>query len=237
MFIPLFKSEGIFVYFCFNQTLIEMEFTKRLVETFMQQSNSSTSGYQDEADINRNLAAIDNELMETFAPLYSVNGKVQDLLQNHVKVLQDHPVVNGVAPKPDDYVQYIDSFFKGNPVYTRNINEVSIINTSPIRKPTLDKGPYFVYFSSGNMNYLPKEIDAVELYFIKRLPPGEIKFEVMSTDDSDYVELSVVNEIQWPERAFNLFLYHLMERYGVEMKEQLSMEYSQLGITREVSKV
>lgn len=214
-----------------------MAFTKRLIETFMQQSNSSTSGYQDEDDINRNLAAIDNELMETLAPLYSMNGKVQDLLQNHVDVNSDHPVINGVAPKPDNYVQYIDSIFDGNPVYPRNINEVSIINTSPIRKPTIDKGPYYVYFSSGNINYIPKEIDAVELYFLKRLKPGKISFDAVSTDDSDYFSISVVDEIGWPERAFNLFLYHLLEKYGVEMKEQLSMEYSQLGINREVSKV
>lgn len=214
-----------------------MAFTKRLIETFMQQSNSSTSGYQDEDDINRNLAAIDNELMETLAPLYSMNGKVQDLLQNHVDVKSDHPVINGVAPKPDNYVQYVDSIFDGNPVYPRNINEVSIINTSPIRKPTIDKGPYYVYFSSGNINYIPKEIDAVELYFLKRLKPGKISFDAVSTDDSDYFSISVVDEIGWPERAFNLFLYHLLEKYGVEMKEQLSMEYSQLGINREVSKV
>lgn len=213
-----------------------MAFTKRLVETFMQESRSSTSGYQDDEDINRNLASIDDLLMETFAPLYSTNGKVQDMLQPFVK--SDNANVSlGKLEKPTDYVQYIDSIYKGSPVYPRNINEVSTINTSPVRKPTIYKGPYFAYFSSGDINYLPKEIEAVELFYLRRPVYGEIKLTPVSTAESDYNELSVTKEIEWPERAFNLFLYHLLEKYGVEMKDQLALEYSQLGINREISKI
>lgn len=212
-----------------------MAFTQRLIESFMQTARSSTSGYQDDADINRNLAMIDNEIMETLAPLYSVNGKVQDLLQPFVKPMSS-PVVEGSLVKPVDYVQYVDSIYNWNPVYPRNPNEVSIINTSPTRKPTLDSGPYFVYFVGGNINYLPKEIETVELIYLRRPKPGAISFSFESTDESDYVEMSVVDEIEWPERAFNLFYYHLLEKFGVEMSNQLASEYSQLGINREITK-
>lgn len=212
-----------------------MAFTQRLIESFMQTARSSTSGYQDDDDINRNLAMIDNEIMETLAPLYSVNGKVQDLLQPFVKPISS-TVVDGSLVKPTDYVQYVDSTYKGNPIYPRNPNEVSIINTSPTRKPTLDKGPYFVYFTGGDIKYLPKEIDAVDVVYLRRPVPGSVSFTISDLDDSDYIEMSVVKEIEWPERAFNLFYYHLLEKFGVEMSNQLASEYSQLGINREITK-
>lgn len=213
-----------------------MAFTQRLIESFMQTARSSTSGYQDDVDINRNLAMIDNEIMETLAPLYSVNGKVQDLLQPFVKPVQSQAVVSGSLVKPADYVQYIDSIYEGKPVYPRNPNEIAILNTSPVRKPTLDKGPYFVYFTGGNINYLPNEIESVELVYLRKPEAGEISYSYTSTDDSDYVEISVVKEIEWPDRAFNLFYYHLLEKYGFEYSSQLALEYSQLGINREITK-
>lgn len=212
-----------------------MAFTKRLVESFMQTARSSTSGYQDDDDINRNIAMIDNELMETFAPLYAINGKVQDLLKPFVKK-GPQAVVAGVLSTPANYVQYIDSSYKGTPIYPRNINEISILETSPIRKPKLE-GPCFVSFSGGTINYHPKEINSVELSFIERPLPGVIKFNVVSTEDSDYITTEVTREILWPERAFNLFYYHLLEKYGIEQDSQLAAEYSQLGINREITKV
>lgn len=213
-----------------------MAFTKRLVESFMQTSGTATSGYQDDVDINRNLAMIDNELMETFAPLYSENGKVQDILSAFIEMKEDQTVTNGKLDKPTDYVQYVDSVYKGKPVYPRNVNEISLIETSPIRIPTLEKGPYFVAFYSDEINYKPKEINKVNLVYIRRPVPGEIKFTPVSTDDSDYNTITVQREIEWPERVFNLFYYHLLEKYGIEKKDELELEYSQLGIQRELVK-
>lgn len=214
-----------------------MAFTKRLVESFMQTSRSSTSGYQSKDDINRNIAMISNELMETFAPLYSINGKVQDILQPFVKPQPNAAVTLGLLSKPTDYVQYISSTFKDSPVYPRNLNEIDIINTSPVRKPTLEKGPYFVTFVGNDIKYHPKEINAVDLMYIRKPSAGSINFDIVSTEDSDYINIVVVQETEWPERAFNLFYYHLLEKYGFEQSSQLAAEYSQLGINREITKV
>lgn len=212
-----------------------MAFTKRLVESFMQTSQSLTSGYQSEEDINRNLAMIDSEIMEILAPLYATNGKVQDLLQNAVKK-SELPVVDGIMSKPEGYLQFISSSYNGTPMYPKNLNEIDIINTSPIRKPKLT-GPCFTTFVDGVVECHPKEIEKALVNYLKTPLPGSIEFVMVSNEDSDYIEINVVREIDWPDRAFNLFYYSLLEKYGFEKNSQLSAEYSQLGINREIAKV
>lgn len=213
-----------------------MAFTKLLIESVQQATRSSTSGYQDQDDINRNLEAVDKEITETLFPLYAINGKVQDLVQNFVKK-STGAVVSGELAKPDDYVQHISSSYEGKPMYPRNINEIDIIRTSPIRNPKLESGPYFIYFESTKIKYLPEDISSVDLVYLRRPKAGKIKETYVSDADRDYVTTDVVKEIEWDDRAFNLFYYHMMEKYGFEQNDQLSIEYSQLGINREITKV
>lgn len=213
-----------------------MAFTKRLIESVLQTARSSTSGYQDDTEINRNLPMVESELMETLAPLYSTNQKVQDLLGPFVTDFAPTPVVDGTVSLPSDYVQIVDSDYEGKPVYKRNTNEISLIRTSATRKPTAD-GPYYCYFTGGQMKVLPDTLEEINLSYIRRPIPAEIAYNIVSTDQSDYVEVSVVRESEWPERAFNLLYYMLLEKFGIEQESQLSMEYSQLGINKEVSKL
>lgn len=214
-----------------------MAFTQRLIESVMQTGRFRTSGYQDDTEINRNLAMVENDLMETLAPLSEENQKVRDLLLPFITAPSTIPVINGVATLPGDYVQVVDSFYKNKPVYKRNVNEVSIINTSPIRKPTLDKGPYYCYFAGSGMRVLPEEMESVDMIYIRRPEPGQIEFTIEETEESDYVNISVIRETEWPERAFNLLYFLMLEKYGVEMTSQISMEYSQMGVNKEIAKV
>lgn len=214
-----------------------MPFTKRLIESVMQTARFSTAGYQKDVEINRNLAMVENDLMETLAPLSEENQKVRDLLGPFITPPSTLPVSIGVVDLPDDYVQVVDSTYNKKPIYKRNVNEISILETSPVRRPTLDKGPYYCFFAGNGMRVLPAELPTVDMIYIRKPVPGEIEFEVVSTDESDYVTISVVRETEWPERAFNLLYYLMLEKYGVEKTDQLAMEYSQLGINKEVSKI
>lgn len=202
----------------------------------MQTARSSTSGYQDEAEINRNIAMVENDLMDTICPLYEENQKVRDLLNPFITLPSTTTVTNGIVSFPPDYVRIVDSSYDGRPVYKRNVNEISIIKTSPTRKPTLDNGPYYCYFAGDSMRVLP-EIEEIDLIYIRRPEPGEIEFNIVESADRDYIEIDVVREIEWPESAFNILYYLLLEKYGVEMRSQISMEYSQLGVNKEISKL
>lgn len=214
-----------------------MAFTQRLIESVMQTARFSTSGYQDDAEINRNLAMVENDLMETIAPLSEENQKIRDLLSPFITPPSTLPVSSGIVTLPADYVQVVDSFYNGKPVYKRNVNEISIINTSPTRKPNIDKGPYYCYFAGGGMRVLPVEMEEIDMIYIRKPVPGEIEFNVIEDEDRDYVTISVLRETEWPERAFNILYYLMLEKYGVEMTSQIAMEYSQLGINKEIQKV
>lgn len=213
-----------------------MAFTKRLIESVMQTAKSSTSGYQDEDELNRNIAMVENDLMDIICPLYEENQKVRDLLNPFITQPSTTVVTDNVVALPPDYVRIVDSMYKGRPVYKRNVNEISIIQTSPVRKPDVEKGPYYCYFMGGAMKVIPA-ISEIDLIYIRRPEPGEIRFIIEETDERDYIEIAVEREIEWPESAFNILYYLLLEKYGVEMSSQISMEYSQLGINKELSKV
>lgn len=214
-----------------------MAYTQRLVESVLQTARSQTSGYQDDDEINRNIAMVESELMETLAPLYSTNQKVQDLLAPFVtRPSTDSTVAAGVLTKPSDYVQFVNMTISGKPVYERNVNEIDIINTSPTRKPTAT-GPYYFYFVNNSVNVLPATISSARITYIRKPIAGQIAYDYVEEEDNDYAIISVVREIEWPDRAFNLLYYLLLEKYGVENQEMLAMEYSQLGINKEISKV
>lgn len=214
-----------------------MAFTKRLIESVMQTAGYSTSGYQADVEINRNLAMVENDLIGTLVPLWEDNQNVRDMLSPFITPPTILPVSSGGVELPVDYVQIIDSNYNRKPIYKRNVNEISIIETSPIRKPDLEKGPYYCYFLGKSMRVLPQDIPEVEMMYIRQPIPGEIVFDIREEEDRDYVELSVVRETEWPEKAFNLLYYSMLEKYGVEKTSQLAMEYSQLGINKEISKV
>lgn len=214
-----------------------MAYTLRLIESVLQTARSRTSGYQDDEEINRNIAMVESDLMEILVPLYSTNQKVQDLLAPFVVPFTTTSVISGVVTFPSDYVQIVDSMYNDLPIYKKNVNEVSLVVSSPIRKPNLEKGPYYCYFTGSRMNVLPASIPNIQMSYIKRPEAGKIAYSFVDDEEEDYATISVVTEISWPERAFNILYYLLLEKYGIENQSQLALEYSQLGINKEISKV
>lgn len=214
-----------------------MAFTKRLIESVMQTAGYSTSGYQDDIEINRNLAMVENDLIGILSPLWESNQSVRDMLSPFITPPSTTPVSSGVVDFPPDYVQIIDSSHNKKPIYKRNINEISLIESSPTRAPKMERGPYYCYFAGGDMYVLPEEMETVDMIYIRQPIPGEIAFDFQEEEDRDYVTMSVVRETEWPQKAFNLLYYLMLEKYGVEKTSQIAMEYSQLGINKEISKV
>lgn len=213
-----------------------MPYTQRLIESVLQTARSQTSGYQSDDEINNNIAMVESELMETLAPLYSINQKVQDLIAPFVTRNANTSVVDGVLTKPADYIQFVRATINSKPVYQRNVNEIDIINTSSTRKPK-EGGPYYVFFENNEINMLPETVDTATIVYIREPVPGMIEYEYVGDDENDYATISIVREMEWPERAFNLLYYLLLEKFGVENENQLAMEYSQLGINKEVTKL
>ena len=209
----------------------------RFYNSVMQTARAGSSGYVNKNEWNTGMSQVETDVFNIMAPLYSTNFQVQDILAPFVTSKKDAALVDGVLTKETDYSQFISAEINGNPVYPLNLNEVSIIKTSPVRKPSIEKNQYYLTFENDKVSFLPETITKVDYRYLRKPVPAELDMTVVSNEDSDYVTPVKVKDLEWPEKAFNILYYLMLEKYGVDQRESLAYEYAQLGIQKEISKV
>lgn len=210
----------------------------RLYETIAQRAKTGTSGYQSKDEFNRDIASVQTSLMGLLCPLYDSSQAVRDLLSPFVEPLALTTNATGVVAKPSDYFQMAALSISGFPVNLVAANERFMLQFVPSRRPSAGENRYFYYLESDNINVLPSD-SAFSLVgtYIREPDEASIDFTVTSTDDDDYIEVTSVDDLEWPERAFNLFVCMMLQNLGLEQKEQLLLEFSNLGISMEINKL
>lgn len=209
----------------------------RFYNSVMQAARANSSGYVSESEWNLNMNQIETDVFNLMSPLYSTNFQIQDMLAPFVTPKKSAPVVDGILTKEDDYSQFISAEINGYPVYPINLNEEAIIKSSPVRKPSIEKNQYYLKFSGGDVGILPANVLTVDYNYLREPVYAELEFDVVSDEDSDYVTPVKVKDLEWPEKAFNILFYMMLEKYGIDQRESLAYEYAQLGIQKEISKV
>lgn len=203
----------------------------RLWETVSQTAKTGTSGYQSAEEFNRDLAATQTSLLTLLSPLYAKDIAIQDMLSPFVR---SSPYS---ANKPADYYQFISATVNGYPSYPIRPNQVSLYSTSPVRKPTASNNLSYYYFEDGQVKLLAPSGSTGMITYISYPTNASIVLNHVSDVDRDYVVPSSSGSLQWPESAFNLLLYMMVDRLGISMKENLLLEFSSLGIQMEASKL
>jgi len=203
-------------------------------------SKNGTTGYSDQDDFNDRLYVAQFEIAEILCDNYERNQKVKDALSEHV-ISADVSVVSGQLTKPTDYLRGFEVWPKasGNifPATEININEVSMYATSYVRKPDLAKKQVYYYFLNNKYNFLPGSSFDATLVYCKKPVPATITLTESSTDNSDFLTPTGGTNLAWPENLFNLFLYSMLEKLGMEMKDNLVYEYGLLGIQLTTNKL
>lgn len=203
---------------------------------------SGTSGYSDQDEFNNRLYTVQNEIIELLCDNYERNQKVKEALSNHV-VSDEFTIAGNSFSKPDDYLRGFDLWLKRTdgtifPATEININEVSMYSTSFVRKPSLEREQAY-YYLRGDSYYTLPSLDGIEaeLVYCKRPDEALIELTISSNQFGDYIVPTAIEDLDWPEQLFNLFLYSMLEKIGVENKEQLYREYGLLGIQVETEKI
>lgn len=193
---------------------------------------TGSSGYQTEDDFNTNISAVTKEIFRTLLPYYAKDEQIQYLL-NHLIVRSNVDIQSSPIPFPSDYAKYVDTHTgTGKIIYPRNINEKEVILSSPIDNPTIKSSEYYCFFEGRSISYLPEGIGQASLIYIRYPKEGKIRFRVVETDMRDYVEAESVEDIDFPNDMFALFSAYMLEKFGVQNRESIALEYSSLGIDR-----
>lgn len=196
-----------------------------------------TSGYDSTPDAIAKLNEVNLDAMNLLTPHYGKIQALDDILGYYVK--ETTPTfTSGVLAIPGDYYGFI-SFYKtitGNRTEVRKVktNQIGAVSQNSIRKPTVAKPKY--YFRDGNIILLPSNGDPglSMLYFRK---PADVSITTTPTDgaDDDYETVTAQTNFDWPFRMKNLLIYLFVERLGMEMKEPILFEISQLGIQQNMT--
>lgn len=207
----------------------------RLWESVTRTAKSGTSGYQSADDFNYALASVQTSVMSILAPLYSVTRAAKDLLAPFLTDSTGSTNAQGVYTKPSDYFQIASAMVGSHPAYPVEVNELAMLQYLPSRRPDASANRYAFYEEDDNFVFLPAQTATVSIKYIRKPDEAEIILTASSTADSDYLTPTSTNNLEWPERAFNLFYYMMLQRFGIESKEQILLEFSNLGIQTEAA--
>lgn len=201
----------------------------QLYETVSQTAKTGTSGYQSMAEFNNSLSLCQKELLGLLSPYYAKNIHVQDLLAPFIEVSANS------TSKPADYHQFVSATVNGHAAYPLRPNQLSLYSTSPIRKPTATLS-YYCFVENG-IEWLTLTGISGDMTYIRQPNEASIILTPTSTEDDDYLTPTVGDELEWPERAFPFLFYMMLQKLGVEMKDALIQEFSQIGLQVEATKI
>lgn len=209
-------------------------------------AKTGTSGYQSQDDFNRDLDTVQKKIANILCDNYDISQKVEDalfgLLVSKTSVASSTGIFAysnsfGQISNPADYFRLISLWVNvGNqqiPAGKIASNQISVYSTAYVRKPSIANNNYSYYFLDGNMQMMPMQQMLCTLVYCKIPPVAAVTLTQSSTTNSDYITVTAAQDLIWPAMDFNLFYYHMLEMLGVEVKDNLLLEYSQLGISKE----
>lgn len=202
---------------------------------------TGTSGYDSQDEFNDKIYSVQLELAEVLADVYEENQKASDALAPFIIKTDITTLSNGLITKPSDYLHLCTIWLLRNgniyPTAKLPVNGTATTLTSPVRGPSLVNNDVAYNFVNDKIQLYPNAIMTVRVIYIKQPDLAKITLIPASNADSDYltVDANPANtiDLKWPVSMFNIIVYMVLEKLGIEMKEQLLVEFAMLGIQRE----
>ena len=191
------------------------------------------------------LAEVQAEIYNDLSSYYQVNEKVRALLNPWVKTTNgtftagsftsadaqfDRVVSIGITDgsNPATILYEVNPITEGELVYANRI---------PQRKPDASKKR--VYYFMGGLNIIKTAPNTVALpfvmYYLSYPTVANIAFTYSEVNDEYIMTYSGTSvNLGWAPDAFNIILYKMLEKYGVETRDLWIAEYSRLGISKPV---
>jgi hypothetical protein len=202
-----------------------------------QTAKTGTTGYQTQDEFNRDLATAQTRICNVLCDNYDISNKVEDALFGLIVSQETVTSSFGIVSTPSDYFRLITMWVNINGVYYLSqkiaLNQVPVYITSFVRKPDLSKNRTVYYYLDGAIQMLPLIAIQSKILYCKVPPTASIILTPESSWNYDYIVPTAGTDLVWSPLLFNLFQYTMLEMLGIECKDQIIYEYSQLGIPKE----
>ena len=204
------------------------------------------SGYNTVAEFNDRINQVQLEVIEKVFSIIGLTQRASDFLFPFIKTTTITTSNTGLIIPPPDSLHYLSlSYIYADPVTGNvtnipmrylNANEVDITATNPNRNANPVRGRVQYYDSNGSSFVTTNSSCTVLLRYIMNPPTAQISFTTQSNSQGYYQVFDPINSIDliWNDPAYNMIVYLMLEKLGVEIREQFLIEFSQaLGIERE----
>lgn len=207
----------------------------------MELAKVGTAGYDDAKAFNDKIYQVQLELVELLSDVYEVNKKASDALAPLVKITTVATTPStGLITKPTDYLHVCSLLYMPNtgpyPCIKLSTNEISTTLSSPVRKPDLTYNETYYSYINDKLQMYPAQALPYQLIYCIVPPVATIILTPTTVTDEDYLVATLGADLIWPVSMFNLIVYLVLEKLGIEMKEDLLSAFSALGINRELIK-
>jgi hypothetical protein len=105
----------------------------------------------------------------------------------------------------------------------------------PQRAPNVaNKIVYYRFNSPETVYFYPAQAIPFSVFYLVYPDEAKIAFTFSETDDEDIMTYDQADSVDlgWPASATNLILYKMLEKYGVQVREQLLQQYAEYGIVQ-----
>jgi len=206
-------------------------------------SQKYQSGIDTVSYFNSKLQEVQLEIFNDFSPLYDESEKVKTLLDIWVSEQATNSDAVGyiLAGGSDTICRPLSiGYTDGNgnvlfPIYEIDESELIAIERMPQRQPNVtNKNVYYRFNAVNNLQFYPKATTPFDMFYLMYPTAASIAFTLTETDDEDvmtYDAGSSVN-LNWPEAAFDLIVYKMLEKYGVSVREDLLQQYARFGFSQ-----
>lgn len=205
-------------------------------------SQKYQSGVDTVAYFNSKLAEVQVELFNEFSPLYDESDKINTLLDCWVveqtgssnssgvvtvgtsPQVVNRPLAMGLTNNSGDILFQIPKISESQLVASARI---------PQRAPNVaNKNVYYNFKSPDTLQLYPKVVIPYDLFYLIYPTAANIAFTYSTVSDEDIMTYDSADSVDlaWPQAAFNLILYLMLEKYGVSVRDEILQEYAKFGI-------
>src|SRR6478609_5092369 len=162
----------------FNMILID---TANLVNTALQFARQGTSGYYSEDQMNKNISAVEDDVIKIYTSVFEATRIVSNDISNLIKHVQLD--ATGSFPSDYEYITFLENKSSGRssvfPILHHQVNE---IKDNYVRKPE-NSGQSYYYLEDGKVVVLkPKPSDKIEMHYISKPKYGSVKYSYSDGD-------------------------------------------------------
>ena len=204
------------------------------------------SGYNTAAEFNDRIDQVQLEIVEKIYTYLGYTQRAADILAPFIKTVLLASSNTGVVTPPSDCLHYLSlsyqytdpiSGIRWIPCRQLDSNAVDLTAQNPVRN-TNPAQNRVQYFNENNLTTIcTNSSSQVKIRYVQRPAISQIAFTAQQSSGQYYQTYDPINSIDllWNDAAFNLIVYLMLEKLGVEIREQFLVEFAQvLGIQREM---